>query len=328
MSSGPEVFTLATLRALPQVARRIAIGNFDGVHRGHQCLLAALGAASSESGAIRCALTFYPHPAVVLAPARAPEPLYSLEERVRQLKACGADEVVVLRFDEELSRLSAEEFAAKVLAEALRAEMVVVGDNFRYAKGQQGDIRTLAAHGEHLGFTVAPQPLLMDRGVPVSSSQIRRLLLDGRAIRAARLLGRPYQLSGAIISGRGVGRTQTVPTLNLQVPSTVIPANGVYVTRAISEEQGITYMGVTNVGYRPTFQDGHPERSIETFVLGPLLDDPSAIRLDILAKLRDEQRFESPEALKQQIMRDVGRAQSFHRRVLRWQPNALALTRV
>lgn len=325
MSAVPEVFTLATLPGIARHPRAVAVGNFDGVHRGHQRLLAALPASGGEDAPRRCVLTFHPHPATVLVPKHAPAPLYTLEERVRQLLASGAEEVVVLRFDEQLSHLSAEEFARDVLARYLDTRHVVVGENFRYAHRQQGDVGVLAAHGRQYGFTVAALPLLTERGMPVSSSQIRKLLLDGRVTRAARLLGHAFRLNGPIIQGRGVGGRQTVPTLNLAPPATILPADGVYVSRAVCSESGAAYPGVTNIGYRPTFEDGHPERSIETFVLGPLPQRPVHIRLEFLARLREERRFASPEALREQILRDVARAEAFHRRISRWQPEALRL---
>jgi riboflavin kinase/FMN adenylyltransferase len=322
MSFVPEIFELDTLQEVAPHARAVAVGNFDGVHRGHQLLLRSLEQGIAKGAASRCVLTFHPHPSSVLAPAHAPIPLYTLEERVRQLRDAGADEVIVLRFNEQLSRLTAEEFARDVLARCLQTRQVVVGENFRYARDKEGCIDTLAKHGALYGFDVEALPLLVDRGIPVSSSQIRKLLLEGKVSRAARLLGRPYAIEGPIVQGRGVGSKQTVPTLNLAPPSTLVPSDGVYVTRAVVLASGRAYQAVSNIGYRPTFQDGHPERSIETFVLDELQERPEAIRLEFLARLREERRFDSPEALRAQILRDVRSAQNLHRRVARWRPSA------
>ncbi len=323
MTDGPQILGIEALSTLPPRPRVIAIGNFDGVHRGHQQLLASLAAPAHLHQASPCALTFHPHPAVTVAPERAPTPLTSLEERIRLLRHAGVAEVLVLRFDEALSRLSPHKFVTRVLVDALRACHVAVGANFRFGHLQQGDVDTLAALGRQCGFGLTAVPLLSHRRLPLSSSQIRRLLREGDVLRAARLLGRPFRLSGPIVSGRGVGSKQTVPTLNLNPPPTLLPADGVYVTRVLNAATGAILPGITNIGLRPTFDDGHPERSIETFILGPLATSPAAIHLDFLHRLRDERRFDNSEALKAQILRDVARAQTLHRRLALWQPATL-----
>lgn len=323
MSAAQTVLRLDDLAQLPRRPRAIAIGNFDGVHRGHQQLLAALEAPALEREAARCALTFHPHPSSVVAPERVPVPLVTLDERIRLLLKHGADEVVVLRFDEAFSRLSAEEFAGQVLVSGMSARHVAVGANFRFAYQQQGNPEVLASLGQQFGFAVTSVPLLTERGLPLSSSQIRKLVQAGAVTRAARLLGRPFVIAGSVVKGRGVGSKQTVPTLNIDTPQTVLPADGVYVTRVHDTETGAQLPGITNIGMRPTFDDGHTERSIETFVLEPLGDSPRAIRLDFLARLREERRFENPGALKAQILKDVSRAQAIHRRAGLWRPSAL-----
>lgn len=320
MSAHPQVLGLTELLALPRRPRVVAIGNFDGVHRGHQQLLQALEQPAQLHDAPCCALTFHPHPATLVAPERTPLPLVSLEDRIALLKAAGASEVVVLRFDEQLRHLSPEAFAETVLAEGLGARHVAVGANFRFAHRQQGDLAVLTELGARYGFGVTGVPLLTERGLPLSSSQIRALIRKGDVTRAARYLSRPFSLTGPIIRGRGVGSVQTVPTLNLAVPALVLPADGVYVTRVLDLSTGLRMEGITNVGVRPTFDDGHLERSIETFILGPLLSEPVAVRLEFLARLREERRFASPDALKAQILADVARARSVHRRVARWRP--------
>lgn len=311
-----EVF--AGHRALSLRAPAITIGNFDGVHRGHQVLLEALDACASRTGLSRCAVTFYPHPATVVAPERAPRLLMSLEDRVALLRRFGAEEIVVLRFDESLARMDAAAFASEILAQSLDARHVVIGENFRFGNRQSGNAALLRQLGADLNFTVDSVPLAHWRGMPVSSSEIRRLLLDGKAARAARLLGRPHSIKGAIVSGRGVGSKQTVPTLNLAEVEEVVPANGVYVTRAYDAEHGIACPSITNIGVRPTFDDGHPERSIETYLLGPLLAEPARIELQFLHWIRAERKFDTPELLRAQILRDVARAQACHRRLMKW----------
>ncbi|MCW5964085.1 MAG: riboflavin biosynthesis protein RibF [Bryobacterales bacterium] len=323
MSTVQTVLGLDELARLPRQHRAIAIGNFDGVHRGHQQLLTALVEPALARQAVRCALTFHPHPSSVVAPDRVPVPLVTLDERIRLLHQNGAEEVVVLRFDEAFSRFSAEEFVRRVLVDGMSACHVAVGANFRFAFQQQGNPMVLSSLGQQFGFGVTSVPLLAERGLPLSSSQIRNLVQTGEVTRAARLLGRPYLIAGPVVKGRGVGSKQTVPTLNVAPPYKVLPADGVYVTRVHHTGSGAVLPGITNIGLRPTFDDGHTERSIESFVLGPLGEPPTTIRLEFLARLREERRFENPEALKAQILKDVSRAQSFHRRASLWSPSAL-----
>jgi riboflavin kinase/FMN adenylyltransferase len=327
MSAAVSLLGMGEWLAVERKPRAVTIGNFDGVHRGHRSLLAALDRyAQAHPGVAKCAVTFFPHPATVVAPDRAPRLLLSLEERVRWLRRLGADEVLVLQFDLALSRMSAAAFARDLLAEALQAQHVVIGENFRFGNGQEGNLSQLQALGTELGFQVEGLPLATWRGLPVSSSEIRRRLREGDALRVARLLGRPHSLCGPVVRGRGVGGKQTVPTLNLAPTEEALPADGVYVTRTFDEAAGAVYPSITNIGYRPTFDDGHPERSIETFLLGPLVAQPSEIRVEFLRRVRGERKFDSPEALRAQILRDVATAQAFHRRLLRWQPPEMALS--
>lgn len=308
------------LARLERKPRALTIGNFDGVHCGHQLLLETLGAYARQSGLPRCAVTFYPHPATIVAPERTPRLLTSLEDRVALLRHFGADEIVVLRFDEALSRMDAASFAAEVLSQSLGARHVVIGENFRFGNRHAGNPALLRELGVPLGFSVDAVPLAHWRGIPVSSSEIRRLLLAGMVARAARLLGRPYTLKGLVVRGRGVGSKQTVPTLNLGEVGEVVPANGVYVTHTHDPEHGTTYPSITNIGLRPTFDDGHPERSIETFLLGPLVAEPSRIEVQFLHWIRAERKFDSPALLRAQILRDAARAQAYHRRIMKWSP--------
>ncbi|MDZ7639849.1 MAG: riboflavin biosynthesis protein RibF [Bryobacterales bacterium] len=319
MNASAMPLGLEQLALVERKPRAVTIGNFDGVHRGHQLLLQTLDAHALHAGLPRCALTFFPHPATVVAPERAPQLLTSLQERVALLRRGGADEVVVLRFDEALSRLSAESFAADVLAQALGVRHLVVGENFRFGNGQGGDTAFLRQSGARCGFSVEGVALAHCRGLPVSSSQIRRLLLEGHVARAMRLLGRPHALEGAVVGGRGVGSKQTVPTLNIDGMAELVPANGVYVTQTRDEERGAMYPSITNIGLRPTFDDGHLERTVETFVLGPLVAEPTRIRVEFFRWVRGERKFASPELLRAQILHDVDRAQAFHRRAMKWQ---------
>jgi riboflavin kinase/FMN adenylyltransferase len=222
-------------------------------------------------------------------------------------------QILILPFTLEVAQLTPEQFVRGVLVEALEVKAVLVGENFRFGHKHAGDTRLLQELGAQLGFRVETLPGLRLRRVLVSSSEIRRLVESGDVSRAGRLLERPFALEGDVVRGHGVGAKQTVPTLNLSTPSEVLPATGVYITRTQALD-GPRWPSVTNVGYRPTF--GGSELSIETFLLASLEGPaPERIRVEFLRRLRDEKKFESPEQLKAQILRDVRRAQAFFRRV-------------
>jgi riboflavin kinase/FMN adenylyltransferase len=196
------------------------------------------------------------------------------------------------------------------------AKAILVGDNFRFGQGQAGDVALLRSLGERFGFSVEITPAVEMRGRVVSSSAVRQLLIGGDVSLAARFLERPYRLEGKVVHGQGIGSKHTVPTLNLQTEAEVIPAAGVYITRTWDVESSRVWDSITNVGYRPTF-DGEG-LTIETFLLSPFDGStPRRIRLEFLRRVRDERKFESADALRRQIMLDVGRAQSYFRRLAR-----------
>lgn len=295
----------------------LSIGNFDGVHAGHRFLLDRLVQIARAGGWISSVLTFDPHPAKVVAPARAPRRLSTPDERCRWIAEAGIEQVLVLPFDRAFSFLTAEEFVRRVLVANLNTRAVLVGDNFRFGHRQAGDVATLRELGGRLGFLVEPMAALKMRGRVVSSSEIRRQIERGRLALAARLLGRPYALEGEVVKGLGIGSRKTVPTLNLGTHAEMLPASGVYVTRTTDLENGRRWPSVTNVGFRPTF--GGDSLSIETFLLeGPGEAPPSRIRVEFLFRLRGERRFPSAEALKAQILKDVGRSKAYFRRRARW----------
>ena len=293
--------------------RAVAIGVFDGVHLGHQALLRRTIETAREWGLQSAVLTFHPHPACVVAPDRAPRLLYSVEERKERLLAQGIDEVHVLPFDKALVEMSAERFAEETLRSQLQAQAVLVGQDFRFGFQRKGDVATLA----RLGFITKPLAPVMHRGIVVSSTEIRRRIQEGDVTLAGRLLGRPYGVSGEIVRGHGIGSKQTVPTLNLNTQAEVIPANGVYITHTTDLVSGSGWNSITNIGTRPTFENSGGV-SIETFLLDPLTGaTPGHIRVDFLRHVREERKFESPEALKTQILRDVAIAKTYFRR-LNW----------
>jgi riboflavin kinase/FMN adenylyltransferase len=195
---------------------------------------------------------------------------------------------------------------------------VLVGENFCFGYRQSGNVRLLTELGARLGFETEIVGAVTWRGLMVSSSGIRALLRAGRVSLAARMLQHPYALDGAVVEGRGIGSKQTVPTLNLAPDTSLIPAPGVYLTRALDLAGGRRWNSITNVGYRPTF-GASDQLSIETFLLDPFTGDaPARIRLEFLWRVRDERKFESPAALKEQILRDVSVAQRYFRRARAW----------
>jgi riboflavin kinase/FMN adenylyltransferase len=292
----------------------LTIGNFDGVHAGHRQILRRVVELSHENNLRPAVLTFDPHPTRVVAPERAPRLLTTIEERVALIREQGIEEVVVLPFTTDVARLTPEEFVERIVVGQLHARIVMVGDNFRFGHKQAGDIKTLTELGVRFGFQTRVVDAVRRRGRVISSSEIRRLIEHGDVTMACRLLERPHDLSGDVVSGHGIGSKQTVPTLNLSTPAEVIPANGVYITRTRDLETGDRWNSITNVGVRPTF-DGD-SLSIETFLLSSFDGlTPARISIQFLRRVRPEQKFENAEALKQQIFRDVGRAQTFFRRL-------------
>jgi riboflavin kinase / FMN adenylyltransferase len=296
----------------------LTIGNFDGVHHGHRRILRQVVAVAEAHGWKPSVLTFDPHPTRVVAPARTPPLIATPEQRAGLIAREGITQLLILPFTPEIARLTPEEFARDLLVGRLGARAVLVGDNFRFGHGQAGNVEVLSELGRLLGFETAVVHALQLRGRTVSSSAIRNLLRTGRVSAAARLLERPYDIEGAVVSGRGVGSRQTVPTLNLETTAEVIPARGVYITRTTDLDDGRQWKSITNIGYRPTF--GESDRlTIETFLLDPLTGStPRQIRLEFLRHVREERQFDSPDDLKRQILSDVGTALRFFRRASRW----------
>jgi riboflavin kinase/FMN adenylyltransferase len=227
----------------------------------------------------------------------------------------GIENILIQPFTPELARLTPEQFATQFLRDGLGARCVIVGENFRFGCKQAGDTKTLQELGARLGFEVRLLETVRWRGRRVSSGEVRKLVAEGDVGIAGRLLERPYAISGEIVHGHGIGSKQTVPTLNLRTDAQVIPARGVYITRTTETGGARRWNSITNIGTRPTFGNDDAV-SIETFLLDPLEGaTPERIRLEFLRRVRDERKFESPEALKTQILRDVGRAKAYFRRV-------------
>jgi riboflavin kinase/FMN adenylyltransferase len=292
----------------------LTIGNFDGVHRGHRWVIAQVNKRARELALKSLALTFDPHPVRILRPELPHSLITPLEPKLELLASTGLDATIVLPFTPDFSKLSAEEFTRAVLVEALRCREVHEGENFRFGYGASVDIHGLAALGRTLGFTTQAYAPYLLRGAPVSSSRIRQLLAAGSISQARALLGRPFAVRSTPASGRGYGTRYAVPTINLAPSPELLPANGVYVTTLRVGDE--LFRGVTNVGNRPTF--GADSFTVETHLLNfhPVeLTETTPLELTFLLHLRPEQRWPSPEALREQIMKDVARAQRYFRLV-------------
>ena len=289
----------------------VSIGNFDGLHLGHQKILKTVVKRAKELGLRSVVMTFSPHPMRVLAPQRPLRLISTLEQKTRLIEQAGIDLTFVAQFDSAFSQLSPEDFIDKYLIHGLRARSVCLGHNFNFGYRGAGTIDTLRQFGQQ--FEIIEIAPVRTRGMVVSSSAVRQLVAEGAVSRACRLLGRWLEIEGKIVSGAGRGRTMQVPTVNLQSDNELIPKMGVYVTR-ISLDNGPFLDAVTNIGVRPTFDES--KLTIETFVInsaGGSVPAAERARLDFLYRLRDEKKFPSPDALKQQIALDVRRARKLFR---------------
>lgn len=314
--------TLRLFRSLEEVAGQcsasaVTIGNFDGVHIGHQQILRRVVELADRHGWTPAAVTFDPHPLAVLAPERCPPLLSNLEQRAQWMEELGIQVLLILPFTHDLAAWSPQQFTERVLYRALGAQAVFVGDNFRFGCNQQGDAKLLAELGAQYGFTVVAVPAVTYRGLRVSSTAIRELLKAGEVGLAWRMLGRPYTLRGVVLPGQGLGRLLTVPTLNLAVDHQLLPARGVYVTCTRDLIQSVSWHSVTNIGVRPTFGGGH--LTVETHLIDQqLAAAPARLEISFLYRLREEREFPAAEALKRQIDQDISRARRYFRRLEKW----------
>src|ERR1700685_2456930 len=298
----------------------VTVGNFDGVHLGHQKILrdvvarAAATAGRGNTGEVGEAqkqllpavLTFYPHPARVLRPQQAPSLLETLPQRLAGFSALGISAASVLQFDAVLAQASAEDFVREYLVDTMRARAVLVGAPFRCGHKQMGDVELLRELGRRWGFEVVIVTPVVDGGDVVSSTAIREAVRGGRVEDARRMLGRPFALVGEIRPGTGQGRKLVVPTLNLATEQETLPKTGVYVTETVLS--GGSYRSVTNVGVRPTFDGKRLAIESHLFDFAEALTS-GLMKVRFLQRLRDEQKFSGPEALREQVLKDIERAQ-------------------
>lgn len=286
------------------------IGNFDGVHRGHQWVIHEVIERARALNARSLAITFDPHPVRVLRPETSQPLITPLAQKLELLAATGIDATLILPFTHDLSLTPARTFAEKTLQQALNVIELHEGENFRFGYRAEAGVESLEALGQELGFRVMIYSPRILRGSTVSSSRIRQLIAAGDIGNARTLLGRPFSILSTPASGRGYGTRYTVPTINLAPYPELIPAIGVYITTLTIA--GERFHAVTNVGNRPTF--GEDSFTIESHLLNfhPIdLTEQSALRLAFLHRLRDEIRWPSPKALREQIGRDVQHAQRY-----------------
>ena len=302
----------------------VTIGNFDGVHRGHQAMLALLRGEAAQRGVPSCVLTFEPHPRDYFAHSRnlpdlAPARVGTLRDKLTDLAHCGVDQTVVLPFDAALAGLSAQAFMRNVLRDGLGARYVLVGDDFRFGTGRSGDYALLDSAGEELGFDVARMNSYEVHGLRVSSSAVREALGQGRMQDAARLLGHPYCISGHVVHGRKLGRSLGFKTINLRFAHWKPAASGIFVVH-IHGLSAAPLAGVANLGVRPSLDPNDVNGGrvlLETHclawpgALGPEGGYGKIVRVELLHKLHEERKYEGLDALTDGIRQDCADARDW-----------------
>jgi riboflavin kinase / FMN adenylyltransferase len=288
--------------------RALALGTFDGVHAGHRAVIGRAVEVARERGLTSAVVTFDRHPLSVVDPTRVPRLLTGASEKQRLIAELGPDELIVLPFDERLAAMTPAEFCGDLLASALQARAVVVGENFNFGAGGAGDADALRACGAAHGYEAIVVTLVTEHGKTISSTRIRRLLSAGELEEVREILGRPPSAAGRVVAGDQRGRTLGVPTANVDVEAgTIFPGRGVYAARVHVDDRW--YRAAVNIGHNPTFRSKQAETThvtVEAFLLGFSGDIyHSDIRVDFLHKIRDERRFESVEALVTQMRQDI-----------------------
>ena len=300
-------------RGLPAAAAGPAaftIGNFDGIHLGHQAMLAELSRAASRLGMPACVMTFEPHPREFFAPDQAPTRLTSLREKLEGLAAFGVARVHVCHFNYRFAQIAADDFIERILARGLGARWVLVGDDFRFGARRAGDIVMLRRAARAHGFEVEALPSVTLEGDRVSSTAVRESLAAGDLIRARRLLGRAYSISGRVVRGDGLGRKLGFPTANVHMKHNRPPLTGIFAVR-LHGAAALPLRGVASLGVRPTVkQQGAPVLEVHLF---DYEDDlyRRHVRVEFLQRLRDEEKFADLATLTRQIARDVEDARRY-----------------
>jgi riboflavin kinase/FMN adenylyltransferase len=286
----------------------VSVGNFDGLHLGHQKILRMVLARARATGLTAAAVTFDPHPMRLLRPEQAPRMIQTFSQRLAGLEQMGLDAVLVLRFDRALSLVSPEEFIQRILMQRLHVAGILVGANFCFGHRGAGDVRLLAQFGKEHGYDVETIPPVEIGGRVVSSTAIRNAVAEGNVAEAVPLLGRPFSLTGEIRSGAGRGRTILFPTLNLVPEQELLPKLGVYATE--SAVGGNLFRSVTNIGTRPTFDGQGITVESHLFGFNEQISD-GAMEVRFHSRLRDERKFSGADELRGQIARDIAAAREY-----------------
>ncbi len=288
----------------------LTIGNFDGVHRGHQAMLERLKTAAAQRGLPAAVMTFEPHPREFFTPQQAPARLTTLREKLELFREQGVDLVFLCRFSRAFASLTAEDFIARILRDEVHARWVLVGDDFRFGAGRAGDFALLQAAGARYGFEAETLPSVTVEGVRVSSTAVREALAAGDMEWAAKLLGRPYSISGRVVHGDKLGEALGYPTANIQMKHNRPPVSGIFAVELCGLD-GHCLPGVASLGVRPTVkQDGAPTLEVHIFDFHERIYG-AHVRVNFLHKLRDEEKFPTLDALIAQIERDVAQAKRF-----------------
>ena len=285
----------------------LAIGVFDGVHLGHQAVLRQTVSDARQAHGNAVAITFDVHPSSVVAPARTPAQICSLNQKLRMIEALGVDAVWLIHFDRQFSQQPAEDFARGLARSFAPLHSLDVGSEFTFGCGRRGNLALLQQLGEELHFSVRGLPPVEWEGQPISSTRIRQAIRAGDLELAGHMLGRPYSFAGAVIAGDGAGRSIGFPTANLDVTALALPPIGVYAARVHLE--GRAFQAVLNIGHRPTLRQPAPQLRVEAHLLD-FAEDSYGRELEVapLVRLRDERQFPSLAGLRQQIQQDIARA--------------------
>jgi len=306
------------LRSIPSAAATqpiaLTIGNFDGVHLGHQAMLAKLRAAAASRGLPACVMTFEPHPREFFAPDKAPVRLTSLREKLALLAQHGVERTHLCRFNFALAQVTAEDFIERILVRGLGVHWLQVGDDFRFGARRAGDLTMLKAHAARHGYAVEAMATVELDGERVSSTAVRDALAAGDMAKAGRLLGHPYRISGRVVRGDQLGRKLGFPTANVRMKHNRPPLTGIFAVE-FRRDQGAPVQGVASLGVRPTVKAQGAAPVLEVYLIDfkeEIYGEP--VSVDFLHKFRDEAKYVDLETLKQQIARDVVDAKKFFAR--------------
>lgn len=285
----------------------LAIGFFDGVHLGHQQVIRQAVSDAAQHEGLAVALTFDRHPKAIVAPDRVPPLIYSLDQKLRALASLGVDATLLLHFDAHFSQQPGEAFVRQLVSEFGRVDSICVGSTFSFGHRRSGNVELLRRLGQELRFTVHGLAAVALDGQPVSSTRIREAIATGQLDQASQLLGRPYAFAGRVVHGDRLGRQLGFPTANLEVTGRAVPPVGVYAAHA--EVLGKTHRAVVNIGYRPTLKNPTPELRLEAHLLNFNAElEGKELEVTFVEKLRDEQKFPTLDALREQISRDIAAA--------------------